>query len=275
MVWKRFPTTAFCPPHASWTEDTKRGVDSPEWNPDINQHSPMSLADYISSRPSNFLRLALHGYSVVYLLLALACLVRWHTPDPWSRLDLFSAGYLLLRTLGSAHSLVTSRRAFRNRQVMQEWWATSSDPGGIQRVMILMLADLAVFLDYAHWHLVPSLERPTLQAFGLGLYVGVVAWQVWTDRHLANFFAGGPQTQTPMSNGPYRYVRHPRYAATMVGKVAFALVFGSVLGWLVALLWTVLLLKKVETEESHLRGLFGTKYDDYARKTARLIPGFY
>ena len=58
----------------------------------------------------------------------------------------------MLRTLGSAHSLVTSRKAFLSRQVMQEWWAVTSDPKGIQRTIFLMLADLVVFFDYGHWH---------------------------------------------------------------------------------------------------------------------------
>lgn len=235
----------------------------------------MSLANLVSSKSSNFLRLAMYSYSLVYLLVAGACLIRWGTADPWSRFDLFSGGYLLLRTLGSAHSLVSSRRAFRSGRVMQEWWATNSDPGGIQRVMVLMAADLMVFLDYAHWHLSSLLERPTLQGVGLGLYAAVVASQVWIDGHLANSFACGPQEQAPMSDGPYRYVRHPRYSAAVVGKVAFALVFASVLAWPLALAWTALLFRKVRVEEAHLRRLFGPEYEAYALKTAKLLPGIY
>jgi protein-S-isoprenylcysteine O-methyltransferase Ste14 len=235
----------------------------------------MSLGEFVGSRSSNFLRLAMHGYSLVYILLAGACLISWRTPDLWSRFDLFSGGYLVLRTLGSAHSLVTSRKAFRSRQVMQEWWAVTSDPQGIQRTILLMLADLVVFVDYGHWHTLPTLERPVLQGMGLALYAVALGWQVWTDAHLARHFAGDHAQRGPMDQGPFRYVRHPRYAGAILAKCAFALVFASALGWLLALTWAILLLKKVSVEEQHLRHMFGNEYETYAQRTARLLPGVY
>jgi hypothetical protein len=46
--------------------------------------------------------------------------------------------------------------------------------------MVLVAADLMVFLDYAHWHLSSLLERAPLQGVGIGLYAAAVAPQVWT-----------------------------------------------------------------------------------------------
>lgn len=149
----------------------------------------------------------------------------------------------------------------------------SSSPRWNRWVVLLMLADLATFLDYSRWHLVAALERPALEGLGLGLYVGVVIWQMWTDVHLAKYFAC-PQP-LPMETGPYRYMRHPRYTAAMVGKVAVALVFASALGWGLVLPWTFLLLQKMSTEEAHLRALFGGEYETYSQRTARLLPRIY
>ena len=78
-----------------------------------------------------------------------------------------------------------------------------------------------------------------------------------------------------MNNGPYRYVRHPRYAAAIIGKIAMALIFASAVVWLVAIAWGMLLLNKMAIEEEHIRRVFGWQYDSYARTTARLIPGIY
>jgi len=235
----------------------------------------MSLANATGSKSSNVLRLTTCGYSLGYLLLAGVCLMRWGGPDHRSGFDLFSGGYLLVRALGSIHSLAAAQGVFRSRQVMQEWWATNSDPGGIRRVVVLMALDLMVFLNYAHWHLWVVLDRPFLQACGLTLYATAIAWQMWTDSHLARFFADGPQEWAPMSSGPYRLVRHPRYSAALVSKVAFALIFANGLGWLMALAWGVLLLRKVEVEEAHLNRLFGRGYEVYQRTTAKLLPGIY
>jgi protein-S-isoprenylcysteine O-methyltransferase Ste14 len=235
----------------------------------------MMIANGAVSRPSDSLRLTTYSYSLGYLLLAGACLMHWGGADSRFRFDLFSGGYLLLRALGSVHSLAAARRVFRSRQVMQEWWATNSDPGGIQRVVVLMALDLTVFLDYAHWHLWVVLDRPFLQAGGLTLYAAAMAWQIWTDSHLGRFFATGPREWVPMRNGPYRFVRHPRYAAALAGKVAFALIFANGLGWLMVLAWAMLFLRKVEVEEAHLRRIFGPGYEAYQQTTAKLLPGIY
>jgi protein-S-isoprenylcysteine O-methyltransferase Ste14 len=79
----------------------------------------------------------------------------------------------------------------------------------------------------------------------------------------------------PMNQGPYRYVRHPRYGAAIVGKIAMALTFCSLFGWLLAVAWGLLLLNKIEVEERHLRKVFGSPYESYARTTAKVIPGIY
>jgi protein-S-isoprenylcysteine O-methyltransferase Ste14 len=141
--------------------------------------------------------------------------------------------------------------------------------------MLLMALDLVVFLDYGHWRVTPWMARPALQIAGLALYLAVTLWQIWTDGYLATYFTHGELPLAPMNRGPYRYVRHPRYAAAIVGKVAMALTFASVFGWLLVIAWGLLLLNKIAVEEKHLRELFGSRYESYARTTAKVVPGIY
>lgn len=213
--------------------------------------------------------------SLGYLAVALACLIQWTSPHPWTRIDWFTGSYFLLRFVGSLHSMISSLGAFRSKPLRQEWWALNSDPEGPQWVMALMALDLVVFLDYGHWRLSPALARPGLQASGLALYCAVTFWQIWTDSYLARYFNEHGQSLQPLSHGPYRYVRHPRYAAAIVGKVAMALTFASVFGWVLVVAWGLLLLNKIAVEERHLRKMFGLHYESYARTTARVIPGIY
>lgn len=142
----------------------------------------------------------------------------------------------------------------------------NSDPQGLKCVELLMLANLTVFLDYGHWGLVASLEESLLQSRGLSLYVGVTLWQMWTDEYLARHFHTRSPERSPMSRGPCRYIRPPRYAAAIVG---------CVLGWLLLLAWGTLFVRKVEVEQAHLKNLFGSTYEAYQRRTARLLPGIY
>ncbi len=212
--------------------------------------------------------------SLAYLGVALACLVQWNQSNPWLRLDWYAAGYFALRLVGSLHSITSSLGVFRSRSLRREWWASNSRMGP-QWVMLLMTLDLVVFLDYGHWRLVPWLVQPGLQAVGLALYFMVTLWQIWTDACLARYFNQGDTPLVPMNHGPYRYVRHPRYAAAIAGKVAMALIFASVFGWLLVIAWSLLLLNKIAVEEKHLRERFGLPYETYAQTTAKVIPRIY
>jgi protein-S-isoprenylcysteine O-methyltransferase Ste14 len=229
----------------------------------------------MTSQPLKYLRPLVRSYALGYLLLAAACVVRWGTPHPWSRMDLPVCGYFLLRLFGSVHSLVSARRVYRDRQTVQEWWATKSEPGGIRRVVILMGLDLSVFLYYGHGQLVSMLDRPALKACGLFLYAAACAAQIWTDNYLARFFANASPAETPMTDGPYRYVRHPRYFAALAGKAAFALIFANWLGWVMVLAWSALLIRKVEVEEAYLLKSLGRNYEAYRQSTRKLVPGIY
>lgn len=226
------------------------------------------------TRESNRLGLTA-ALSLTYLGLAFACLIQWHGTSPWARVDLFSGGYFMLRLLGSLHSLVSSRTAFRSHPLRREWWGQTSNPGIVRWVILFMICDLTVFLDYGHWHIVPALERPPLQGLGLGLYFVSVAWQIWTDSYLARHFKDGRSGEGPTVVGPFRHIRHPRYGAAILGKIALAIVFASLPGWILLLPWMLLLLNKVKAEETHLRRIFGARYEAYARKTSRLLPGVY
>ena len=114
-----------------------------------------------------------------------------------------------------------------------------------------------------------------LQTIGLALYFFATVWLIWTDRYLSKVFAGELSERKVMTQGPYRFVRHPRYAALIGARVALALALGSVLGWILFIGWLWVNLKRVELEENHLRGLFGEAYERYAKRTARFVPGIY
>jgi protein-S-isoprenylcysteine O-methyltransferase len=213
--------------------------------------------------------------SLGYVVLVLLCLIQWGTPHPWARVDVFAGGYLAIKLLNTLHSVWSSRSVFRSKGAMKEWWALDSDPKGPTWIRVLMVLDLTIFLDYGHWQLVPQLHQAVLQSFGLALYLGTSIWQIWTDVYLARFFNRREPEMPPMAKGPYRYVRHPRYSAAIIAKVALALTLASVFGWALAAVWSVILLRKIQVEELHLRTVFGSKYEAYSQTTAKVIPGIY
>jgi len=214
-------------------------------------------------------------FAAAQLVAALACLIQWGKPSPWARVDLFSGGYLFMRALPVLRSLITPFRQPISHEGKRERFGLTSGPGVLGTSVVLSIVDLAVYLDYGHWNLTPRLQWPPLQAFGLVLHFTVAVCNRWTSRYLRAAFANNDVRPTLMRSGPYAYIRHPTYAGAMLQRVAEPLVFGSVVAWVLAVPWWVLLLRQVRIEEVHMRKLFGQEYEDYARQTAKLLPGVF
>jgi len=213
-------------------------------------------------------------WALGHLILSVFCLVQWRASDHWSSFDRFSVIYLIIKLVGSIQSLYSGLGAFRSETIRREWWGLSSDSHIVRSTQLLMAGDLFIFFDYAHWHTLRWLALPGAQFSGLALYAVAKVWQIWTDSCLAAYFAR-EQGPVVMTRGPFRFIRHPRYAAVMLGKLGCALIFASIFGWVLFLAWCVVYARKVMREETHLYELLGEEYREYSGKTARLIPGLY
>jgi|WetSurMetagenome_2_1015567.scaffolds.fasta_scaffold966387_2 protein-S-isoprenylcysteine O-methyltransferase Ste14 len=101
-----------------------------------------------------------------------------------------------------------------------------------------------------------------------------VALSIWARR---SFQAGQfsihakPAGETLLSSGPYRFLRHPMYAAALL------LIWSSVLGHLsiinivIGLIVTSTVAIRIMTEEQFLQARY-PDYVEYSRKTKRVIP---
>ena len=78
-----------------------------------------------------------------------------------------------------------------------------------------------------------------------------------------------------VDTGLYGIVRHPMYSATLLLFLAMPLVLGSVFSFLCFLLYPVLIIKRLKSEEIFLeKELPG--YKEYKEKVKyRLIPGIW
>jgi protein-S-isoprenylcysteine O-methyltransferase Ste14 len=225
--------------------------------------------------PSHKGRLFYTLFFVIYFATSLACLWQWSRPRPWSRLDRFFGGYILLSLLWLLAASDFLRTFQRQKEIGAELSGATFDPWTLRFTVVLPIAELTVFLDYGHWHLVPALSQPALQWAGLGISLAGALLLFWTDRQLLAHFAGDMTRREVMETGPYRFVRHPRYLALLLSRVAFALALASPLGWLFAVLWFLMLARRIRLEEVHLRKIFGTDYAAYMRRTSRLLPGVF
>ncbi len=166
-------------------------------------------------------------------------------------------------------------RRSRSEEVSREFFGVNFHPQWAKWASILGVGELLVFLDYGQLRLAPILENSALQGVGLVLYVVAILWLMMVDAYLSQQFAIHMVTQSLMTTGPYRHLRHPRYSGLIATRIGFALMLASIVGWLFAAGWILLVLRRVKLEEARLVAIFGETYENYARHTARLVPGIY
>ncbi|HYR96165.1 MAG TPA: isoprenylcysteine carboxylmethyltransferase family protein [Candidatus Binatus sp.] len=78
-----------------------------------------------------------------------------------------------------------------------------------------------------------------------------------------------------VTNGLYRFIRHPSYLGALLGYTGWVLVFRSGLGLLLLVPMVWLIVVRMDAEERLLASEFGGNYADYRKRTWRLLPGVY
>jgi protein-S-isoprenylcysteine O-methyltransferase Ste14 len=110
--------------------------------------------------------------------------------------------------------------------------------------------------------------RPTLFSIllGVALVVTGMGIRIWA----AGFLEKGGALCT---DGPYRYVRHPLYAGSILAALGFVVMMNVIWGWVVILpSFLALYAAQVVAEERHLRSRYGEAYAEFARSVPMLVP---
>ena len=149
----------------------------------------------------------------------------------------------------------------------------SSDDRGTTRLIVGAYL-VAALLPLASLRARRKLPRAAGPA-GLLLQVSGIALRVWSMRTLGDSYTRTLRTraQQPLvQTGPYRLVRHPGYAGSLLSWTGFALTSRSipVIALLTALLGRVYR-QRIVAEETLLRQAL-PGYAGYGRRTRRLIP---
>jgi protein-S-isoprenylcysteine O-methyltransferase Ste14 len=80
------------------------------------------------------------------------------------------------------------------------------------------------------------------------------------------------EDQQLVTNGVYRYIRHPLYLGEICRNFGFAILLSSLYGLAVIFLGNIFLLFRIEIEEIMLIDEFGHKYEEYMKRTNKLFP---
>ncbi len=146
----------------------------------------------------------------------------------------------------------------------------------VRVVMVLAL--------YAALTLLPFGDRRDLGVMVVGQPAGWVGLLLSAPGFLLIFWSGlalGKQYSPEVTiqeghhlvtGGPYRLIRHPRYLGIVLLAVGMSLIFRSWIGLAASLLFTAVLLQRINDEEAMLHAEFGQEWEDYCQHSWRLIP---
>jgi protein-S-isoprenylcysteine O-methyltransferase Ste14 len=77
-----------------------------------------------------------------------------------------------------------------------------------------------------------------------------------------------------ITDGPFRRIRHPIYAFSILLMLASAVVLPTLPMLAIALVHVTLMNLKARNEEAHLAAMHGADYARYAARTGRFVPRF-
>lgn len=147
---------------------------------------------------------------------------------------------------------------------------------GLDRGTWLVAAQVVCLAVVWLWPAPPVWTLPTWVVVGCWALIGVaVMLGLWGAGGLGRFLrvhprpAGRAELRT---TGAYRLVRHPIYAAVLIGSAAGAVLAARVEPLVGFVALSLVLHVKAGYEEGLLRERFGEAYDAYASRVPRLVP---
>lgn len=192
----------------------------------------------------------------------------------WVYLGIFVVGVIVNAViLMRVNPELIAERARGWSGVTRDWDRVLAGLWGLMSLVALLVAGLDMRFGWSS-HIPWGIQLVALVFVVLGF--GFASWAMISNA----FFAGGVRIQeerghTTVSEGPYRFVRHPGYVGWIVSGVALPLMLGSVWALIPAVLAAVALVIRTAFEDRTLQEELDG-YTDYAQRVRyRLVPGIW
>jgi protein-S-isoprenylcysteine O-methyltransferase Ste14 len=147
----------------------------------------------------------------------------------------------------------------------------------IVRIFITaMLFGALVFVPFSdHRGIGVFIDSPILRWTGLVLAILGMGLIFWSGMALGKLYSPEVTLQKEhrlITDGPYRYIRHPRYLGGMILGIGLSLLFRSWIGIVLTLVFVAIVLFRIKDEEALMSREFGLEWETYCRKSWRMVP---
>jgi protein-S-isoprenylcysteine O-methyltransferase Ste14 len=153
------------------------------------------------------------------------------------------------------------------------------DRGSLRLIWIAIAVSMTLGILCAIYLRAPVIHSHVLAYFGLAMIVTGMLIRFIAIHTLGRFFTVNlaiHKDQHIVQTGLYGYVRHPSYTGSLLSFTGFALSLNNWISLAVIVIPVLAtFLNRIFLEEKMLQQKFGTEYEEYKKKTKRLIPMIY
>ncbi|MGA3088972.1 MAG: isoprenylcysteine carboxylmethyltransferase family protein [Terriglobales bacterium] len=145
------------------------------------------------------------------------------------------------------------------------------------QLAVLLVLSLALlwFLPFADRNRILTLQHGYWRCLGLLLFTVGVTVRIAGLKTLGRNFSAYVTLQPDhrlVQHGIYARIRHPLYLSLLLTPTGIALVFASILALPILALAAAFIFDRIRQEEHLLAARFGAEYEDYQRRTGKLLP---
>jgi protein-S-isoprenylcysteine O-methyltransferase Ste14 len=192
--------------------------------------------------------------------------------NPWFGNAVFILGVILSILIRAPHDKVRLQtKVIETRRTGLEVFLITAVL--VSGIMLPVLAFMP-WLEFANYPL-------TLPSFILGCVTLILGLWVFhlSHKHLGRNFSHTLEVREDHSlitNGVYKYVRHPMYSALFLLGVAQACLLSNwIAGPAMLVAFFLMFAFRIGPEERMMLDRFGAQYEAYRQQTRRVIPGFW
>ncbi len=212
---------------------------------------------------------------VVIPFLPLLISRRWNWWEAWVYAAVFILGFILSRALAARRhpDLLAERARFNEHENVKSWDRLLAPLVAWGAGVIPLVAGLDALLGWSAGF--------SLSVELIGLVLLLTGYALGTYALVENrFFSGMVRIQTErdhqvVSSGPYRWVRHPGYAGTLLAYLGTPLLLDSWWAFIPALLFSIVLVIRTRLEDRALQDELPGYYGYAGRVRYRLLPGIW
>jgi protein-S-isoprenylcysteine O-methyltransferase Ste14 len=153
------------------------------------------------------------------------------------------------------------------------------DKNSLSLIWIAIIASMTLGIFIAIYWAVPMINTNLLLYLGSAFILAGMIIRFIAIRTLGKFFTVNLAIQGNhrlIKNGLYRNIRHPSYSGSLLSFLGFCLSLNNWLSLIIIFIPVLItFINRINIEEKLLFEQFGSEYEEYKKRTKRLIPMIY